>query len=162
MDFYSVLFAKELAKANQKSLIVKFGTWTPEFYQVQASQPLPTFNYANHIGYYYRIGRICFVTLYLGANITGTSNAYLSVSGFPYSSIDDKYNTWSFLSGTRTSDGETHVSVARIADKAQYFLFPDQSGGSVSSYAKFPTGQITLNYSGWYIIASTYGEYEET
>lgn len=161
MDLYSALIAKNLVKADLKSLIVEFGTWTPEFYQVQYSQPLPTLSYESQIGYYYRIGRICFINFVLKANITETSNAYLSVSGFPYIAQESPKSIFSFLSGTRESGNENKVSIARISDYAMYLLFPDQGGTGNNAYAKFPTGNITLQYSGCYVIHSMYKEYEE-
>ena len=162
MDLYSALLAKELVKADSKSLIVKFGEWTPKFYQVQYSQPLPTLSYETQVGYYYRIGRICFINFNLRANITGTSNAYLAVSGIPFIGIDSGGKSiFSFFSGTRASNNEFHVSVARISDWANYLLFPDQSGAVNDAYAKLQTGNITLQYSGSYIINSMHDEYEE-
>lgn len=162
MDLYSALLAKELVKADSKSLIVNFGEWTPRFYQVQYSQPLPTLSYETQVGYYYRIGRICFINFNLQANITGTSNAYLSVSGFPFIGIEGGGKSiFSFFSGIRGNNNVFHVSVARISDYATYLLFPDQSGTGNDAYAKFQTGNITLQYSGSYIINSVHDEYEK-
>lgn len=162
MDLYSALLAKELVKADSKSLIVKFGEWTPKFYQVQYSQPLPTLSYETQVGYYYRIGRIGFINFNLKANITGTSNAYLAVSGLPFIGIDSGGKSiFSFFSGIRVNNNESHVSVARISDFANYLLFPDQSMAGNDAYAKFQTGNIILQYSGSYIINSMHDEYEK-
>lgn len=161
MDLYSALIAKNLVKSDLKSLVVEKGTWTPHFYQVQYSQPLPTFTYSVQNGFYYRIGSLCYLLFNLTANITGTSDAYLSVSGFPFIAKESRSSIFQFFSGTKSIGDVSQVSVARISDYANYVLFPDQSGTGMNQYAKFQTGNITLQYSGCYVIHSMYKEYEE-
>lgn len=161
MDLYSAMIAKNLVKSDLKSLIVEKGTWTPHFYQVQYSQPLPTLTYSVQNGFYYRIGSFCYLLFNLTANITGTADAYLSVSGFPFVAKGSKSSILQFFSGLKVIGDVSQVSVARISDYAIYLLFPDQGGSGKNAFAKFPTGNITLQYSGCYVIHEMYGEYEE-
>lgn len=161
MDLYSAMIAKNLVKSDLKSLIVAKGTWTPHFYQVQYSHPLPTLTYSVQSGFYYRIGSLCYLLFNLTANITGTADAYLSISGFPFIAKESQGSIFQFFSGIRIIGDVSQVSVARISDYANYLLFPDQGGSGNNAYAKFPTGNIALQYSGCYVINKIHGEYEE-
>jgi len=138
---------------NSNILFTELGNWTPEFYQVQYSQRLPSFSYNLNFGIYYIIGKICHVSFILSADITSNSGAYLCVSGLPYVSLNNNDAAQYLPLGENWGNDPNPAGAARVVNYSNYLLFFTPNSSSFSIFAR---GTCKLGFSGSYIIDSTY------
>lgn len=121
---------------------IQTGTFTPK---------INTPNVSTRTGTYYRIGKLCFITIrFIGSSSGGTSNA-LTVTGLPFTpwGVDEQTLTVGYCSGVTPSG----TKMAIIPSGSSTIHLWVDTGGTMEQMRRTTTGDLTLRICGVYRIA---------
>lgn len=135
------------------TLDIRSGTWIPTLASMlDESAPInPTYTLDYNWASYYTIGKLCYVSFHLKANITNAGTGYALVTGLPFTSatgLDGQGLSMSEGSGAITSHSSNYT-VGNVLDDSTTI---DLWKGNAQLRAEYTTGTLWLGFSGVYLM----------
>ena len=129
------------------ALPVASGTWTPKLISSDGGMTYTTsYNYS----YYYRIGKLVYITFYMKVNVTAVGSGYARVQGLPFAPMSSGRYGLARMQFARTTSDTVGGAVAHVDSSLGMIRLQSESGLAALTWKE---GDTWIGFAGCYIMA---------
>ena len=127
-------------------LPVASGTWTP---QLISSDGGMTYTTSYNYSYYYRIGKLVYITFYMKVNVTAAGSGYARVQGLPFAPMSSGRYGLARMQFARTTSDTVGGAVAHVDSSLGMIRLQSESGLAALTWKE---GDTWIGFAGCYIM----------
>lgn len=127
-------------------LPVASGTWTPKLISSDGGMTYTTsYNYS----YYYRIGKLVYITFYMKVNVTAVGSGYARVQGLPFAPMGSGRYGLARMQFARTTSDTVGGAVAHVDSSLGMIRLQSENGLAALTWKE---GDTWIGFAGCYIM----------
>ena len=127
-------------------LPVASGTWTPKLISSDGGMTYTT-SYNN--SYYYRIGKLVYITFYMKVNVTAAGSGYARVQGLPFTPMSSGRYGLARMQFARTTSDTVGGAVAHVDSSLGMIRLQSENGLAALTWKE---GDTWIGFAGCYIM----------